>query len=169
MKIIIIAAMDSNRVIGNNKNMLWHLPNDLKRFKNYTLNNVVLMGRKTFESINNKPLHNRINIIITNNKKYYYPGIKVYNSLENAIFNLKKNKIKKLFIIGGGEIYNQSIKYTDILYLTIVHHSFNGNIKFPEISFPEWNKKEEFFFKKNKTHLYSYSFITYYKRNILNQ
>lgn len=165
MEIIIIAAIDLNSIIGNNGNMLWHLPNDIKRFKKFTLNNIVIMGRKTFESIKNKPLYNRENIIITNNKKYYFPGIKINNSLKETIFSLKKNKLKKVFIIGGGEIYKQSIKYANILYITIIHHKFEGNIKFPKISLLEWDKKDEFFFKKDKDHLYNYSYITFIRNN----
>lgn len=168
MKIIIIAAISSNGIIGNNNNMLWSLPNDIKRFKNYTIGHTVIMGRKTFESINQKPLIKRNNIIITHNKNYYIHNlykyrnnIKIFYSITECIFNLKKKNIKKVFIIGGGEIYKQFINIANILELTIVHQNFDGDIKFPYINISIWKKINEIYYKKDKLHNYNYSYITY--------
>lgn len=162
MKIIIIAAISDNLIIGNKNNMIWKLPNDLKRFKKLTMGNYVIMGRKTFESIK-KPLIGRKNILITRNTNLVIPGIKIANSLDQILFDLKKKNIKKIFIIGGGEIYQQSINIAHILEITIVHNNFQGDTKFPKIIPELWKKIRELYYLKDKNNLYNYSFITYKK------
>lgn len=163
MQIIIIAAIADNLIIGNNNNMIWRLPRDIKRFRNMTMGNYVIMGRKTFESIK-KPLIGRQNIIITRNTNYLFSGIQVFHSLYEIIYDLKKKNIKKVFIIGGGQIYNQYINIADTLELTIIHNNFQGDTKFPQILPKIWKKKLEISFTKDANHLFNYSFITYKRR-----
>lgn len=160
MKIIIIAAIADNLVIGDNNSMIWKLPEDIKRFKKITMGNYVLMGRKTFESIK-KPLIGRKNIVITRNNNYICTGIQVVSSLDEIIFSLKKKNIKQVFIIGGGEIYNQTINIAHTLEITIIHNTFKGDTKFPIIMPELWKKTREICYLKNKNNIYNYSFITY--------
>ena len=151
----IIVAISKNRVIGCGNKLIWNLPNDIKRFKSLTLNNPVVMGRKTYESIG-KPLINRRNIIITRNNTYEMPGCEVVNSLESAL-ELTNNDC---FIIGGGEIYDQSLKYADKIYLTLIDENFLGDTFFPEID-DSWIEIEREEYLPDEINQYKYSFITY--------
>ena len=120
------------------------------------------MGRKTFESIG-KPLPNRKNIIISRNKNFKAEGCIIVDSLKEAMFNgIDKNA--EMFIIGGGEIYKQSINIVSKIYLTKVHHNFDGDTFFPIIDESIWKKSEEKYFDANEKNKYSYSFITYIKK-----
>lgn len=147
MDISIIVALAKNRVIGNDNNLIWHIPKDLKRFKEKTSGHHVIMGRKTYESIG-KILPNRTFIIITRNKNYTVSGAYVVHSIEQALEIAKKNQEKEAFIIGGAEIYTQALPLTNKLYLTQIHHTFEGDTYFPEINFNDW----ELLFKEEHTH-----------------
>lgn len=151
----IIVAMSKNRVIGNNNELIWKLSSDLKRFKDITTNNHVVMGRKTYESIG-KPLPNRRNIIITRNLEYEADGCIIVSSLEEALLVTNND----CFIIGGGEIYNQSIELADRIYLTLVHKEFEGDTTFPELG-KEWAKMDRKDFEADEKNEYDYSFIEY--------
>lgn len=139
--ISIIAAISENRVIGNNNKLLWHIPEDFARFKKITLNHPVIMGRKTYESIG-KPLPDRTNIIITRDENYKTEGCLVVHSLEEAIRLAKESPSfaesdsamagKEIFIIGGGQIYQQAINIADKLYLTVIKKEFAGDTYFPD-------------------------------------
>lgn len=153
----IIVATSKNRVIGNDNKLIWKLSSDLKRFKELTTGNPVVMGRKTFESIG-KPLPNRRNIIITRNENYEVDGCEIVSSLEEA-FLLTNNDC---FIIGGGEIYKQSIEVADKIYLTLVDCEVNGDTFFPEID-STWKKISRKDFESDEKNEYRYSFIEYEK------
>lgn len=129
----IIVAISKNRVIGGDNKLLWNYPEDLKRFKKLTTGSVIIMGRKTFESIG-RLLPNRKNVIITRKLDYSIEGAEVYNSLEEAI-----DMYPNCFIIGGGEIYKQSIQYADKIYLTLIKEEYEGDTYFPELG-DEWKK-----------------------------
>lgn len=137
--ISIIAAVSKNGVIGVDNKLPWDLPEDLKRFKELTTGNVVIMGRKTYESIG-KPLPNRINIVVTRDKDFFVPGVLSANSLDSAL--LKAGGNKDIFIIGGGEIYKQSMGFVDKLYITEVDMEVEGDTTFPTIS-DQWSVIEE--------------------------
>ena len=141
--ISIIAAIGKKRELGKNNKLLWHIPEDFKKFKQLTSGHIVIMGRKTFESIG-KPLPNRINIIVTRNRSWTPLGCTVCYSLEEAI-NLAKKKINEIFIIGGAEIYKQGIQYADKLYLTLV------NQEYPEADafFPDYSEFKRKVFEEN--------------------
>lgn len=124
----IIVAMSKNRVIGDSNTLIWHLPEDLKRFKQLTTGNTIVMGRKTYESIG-KPLPNRRSIIITRDPDYSAEGCEVVNSLEEALLLSNSD----CFIIGGGEIYRQAIDIADRIYLTLIDKEFEGDTSFPEL------------------------------------
>ena len=151
----IIVAMSKNRVIGNNNELIWKLSSDLKRFKELTTGHPVVMGRKTYESIS-RPLPNRRNIIITRNSEYEVEGCEVVSSLEEALL-LSANDC---FIIGGGEIYKQSLELADKIYLTLVHKDFEGDTQFPELG-KEWATIDTKDFDADDKNDYDYSFIEY--------
>ena len=133
MKISLIAAISENKVIGRDNDLPWHIPEDLKRFKEITKGHPVIMGRKTYESIG-RLLPNRTNIIITRDKTYQVEGAVIVNSLEDAIQEGKKVDDREIFIIGGGQIFEQAIEVADKLYLTIVHDTIDGDVYFPDYS-----------------------------------
>lgn len=127
----IIAAMaGEKRVIGVNNSLPWHHREDLQRFKRLTTGNIVVMGRKTFESIG-KPLPNRVNVIISRDTSFVAEGCEVYTSIEEALKNAQKHD-KEIFIIGGGEIYLQSLGLADILDITLIKGDCDGDVFFPE-------------------------------------
>lgn len=148
----IIVAMSENNVIGLNGKLPWHMPSDLKRFKNLTINNSVIMGRKTFESIG-RILPNRENIILTKQNNFNIYGAKIANNLEDAI----KQSSNNVFIIGGEEIYRQTLPIVNKLEITKIHRNYDGNAFFPKINYSEWNLT-------NKTNYKDYSFLTYTRK-----
>jgi dihydrofolate reductase len=155
----IIVAMSRNRVIGDNNTLIWKLPNDMKRFKEMTTGNIVIMGRKTFESIG-RPLPNRLNVVVTRNEEWSRPDLLTTNSLESAL-NLSSEG-KEVFIIGGGDIYKQSLKFANRIYLTVIDEDFEGDTTFPELG-EEWVKVSRKDFQPDEKNNYKYSFIEYEK------
>jgi len=159
--IILIAAVAENNALGKNNDLLWHLPNDFKHFKETTSGHHIIMGRKTFESFP-KPLPNRTHIIITRQIDYHYDGCIVVQNLEKAISACPKEE--DIFIIGGGEIYKQSISIADKLEITRVHQAFDADVFFPEIDLTVWELTSEIFYSKDKKHLYDYTFQTFIRK-----
>jgi dihydrofolate reductase len=158
----LIVAVSENDVIGKDNDLIWHLKNDLKRFKSLTSGHCIIMGRKTFESFP-KPLPNRTHIVITRQKNYTaQEGVVVVNSLEAAI--KKAEQDTNPFIIGGGEIYKQALNVVDIIEFTRVHHSFEGDTFFPVISEIIWKETDRIFHKKDDLHKFDFSYITYKRR-----
>lgn len=133
-EIAIIAAISTNMVIGRDNKIPWHISEDLIRFKALTIGHPIIMGRKTFESIG-KPLPKRANIVITRDKDYSAPGINVAHSIDEAIETARAIEgSEEIFIIGGGQIYNQSMNLADRLYLTVVDEEIEGDVFFPDYS-----------------------------------
>lgn len=156
--IIIIAAVAENNALGKDNDLLWHLPKDFKRFKEITSGHYIIMGRKTFESFP-KPLPNRTHVVISRQKNYQPGGCIVVDSLENAIAACPENE--NLFIIGGGEIYKQSIAIVDQLDITQVHAAFDAEVFFPEIDMNIWKIESTEFHEKDEKHKYDFSFVKY--------
>jgi len=156
-----IAAVAENNALGKNNELVWHLPNDFKRFKSLTTNHHIIMGRKTFESFP-KPLPNRVHVVITRQKDYNQEGCIVVDSIEKAIALCPENEDS--YIIGGGEIYNLALPFTDIIEITKVHHTFDADAFFPKINKSEWElvESEENF--KDEKHLYDYTYETYIRK-----
>ena len=159
--IILIAAVAENNALGKNNDLLWHLPKDFKRFKEITSGHTIIMGRKTFESFP-KPLPNRTHIIITRQKDYKREGCIVVKDLENALVLCPMTD--DVFVIGGGEIYAQSIHLADQLDITKVHYSFDADVYFPEIDLDIWELISEVFIPKDEKHLYDFSFQTFVRK-----
>ena len=156
--VTIVVAMAKNNAIGKDNQLLWHLPSDLKHFKELTSGHPIIMGRKTFESFP-KPLPNRTHVIITRQKNYTAENCIVVDSLKKAIAICPKDE--DVYIIGGGEIYNQSIDFADKLEITKVFHSFEADTFFPEIDTAKWELVSEEFHPKDEKHAYDFCFQTY--------
>jgi len=157
MKISLIVAMASNRAIGLNNEMPWHLSADLKKFKQITMGSPILMGRKTFESIG-RPLPGRNNIIISRNKDYQQPGCLVFNSIEEAIASCQQED--EIFIIGGATFYQAALPLADKLYLTEINKSFTADTFFPAIDRNDWKELTRVDILDDPTVDFSYSFIS---------
>ncbi|WP_283637254.1 dihydrofolate reductase [Aquaticitalea lipolytica] len=158
----IIVAAGENDAIGKDNKLIWHLSDDLKRFKALTSGHNIIMGRKTFESFP-KPLPNRTHVVISRQKDYQAPeGIIIVNSLENAINATRQDK--QSFVIGGGEIYKQAILLADKIEMTRVHESFDADTFFPKIDPTIWKEVSNTFHNKDENHEHSFSFITYERR-----
>lgn len=157
--ISLIVAYDKNKCIGNNNTIPWKIKADMKRVKNLTTNQTILMGRKTFESIG-KALPNRINRVLTNDKNFNYENIEIYNDSIEAIKNIKT---EKLFIFGGSEIYKLYLKFCEELYITEVDAVVNGDSYFPNIDLSEWELVNFSKFEKNLENEFDYSFYHYKK------
>ena len=167
MRVSLIVAVSENGVIGKDNDLIWHLPKDMKFFKETTLGHHVIMGRKNFESIPHKyrPLPNRTNVVITRQSDYKTEGCLVVNSLEASLEISKINGDTEPFIIGGGQIYKIALEQNlvDRIYLTKIHHTFNGDTFFPELDsdWKEINREDHFSDEKNK---YDYSFLVLEKK-----
>ena len=159
-KITIIVAAAANNTIGKNNALLWHLPEDLKRFKALTSGHAIIMGRKTFESLP-KALPNRTNIVITRNTAYKAEDAIVCSSLEAALKFAATDP--QPFIIGGGEIYNQALPLSDQLELTRIHKDYQGDTFFPDIDTKQWELVNE----ENHTEeleVIPHSYLTYQRK-----
>lgn len=155
--ISLIVAAAENNAIGKDNQLLWHLPNDLKFFKNTTWGGVVIMGRKTFESVN-KPLPGRVNIVITRQKNWQAENVLTAESIVAAIQIATEEGFKEIFIIGGGEIYKESMSMSSRIYLTRVHTNVEGDTFFPEINEQEWKMISSNKFYSDEKHAFDYSF-----------
>lgn len=157
MIISLIVAAAENNAIGKNNQLLWHLPNDLKFFKNTTWGMPVIMGRKTYESVN-KPLPGRINIVITRQTDWKAEGVTVARDLQDALKKAAETNCQEAFIIGGGEIYKWAMSITDIIYLTKVHAILEGDTFFPAINETDWELESNQDFPADDKHMYAFSF-----------
>jgi dihydrofolate reductase len=154
----LIVATDENKLIGNNNQLPWHLPADLAHFKNLTQNNIVVMGRKTYDSLPEqyRPLPNRKNVIISRNSNLKIANCEVFSSLETMIKAFEDKA--KLMIIGGMSIYEQALPLVDKIYLTTIHHKFTGDAFFPKLDDNEWNEIESIYNEADDNNKYAYTF-----------
>ena len=157
-KITLIVAAAENNAIGKDNKMPWHLPNDFKYFKKNTLEHSVVMGRKTFESIG-KPLPERRNIILTRDMNYTHEEVDVANSVQE-VQNYCRDE-REIFIIGGAEIYKQTLPLADKVLLTRVHTTIDGDAYFPELLDHEWNLVSAEKHDKDEKHAFDYTFEVY--------
>lgn len=157
MKISLIVAMASNRVIGLNNQMPWHLSADLKKFKSITMGKPIVMGRKTFESIG-RPLPGRTNIIISRNPDYRQAGCIVVNDLDSALASAGQ-QADEIFVIGGSALYDALLPRANRLYLTQINAAFEGDTFFPEINWDEWQELNREDIANDPQVTFSYSFL----------
>lgn len=158
MTVSLIAAASKNNVIGVNNELPWHMPNDMRYFKNTTWGMPVIMGRKTFESMNNEPLSGRINVVVTSNTSYNADGAVVVNSFADALFVLKEADCKEVFVIGGGAMYKDTIDKAQRIYLTRIHTIVDGDTFFPEIDEEAWKISSKKDCKADEKHSFDYTF-----------
>ncbi len=154
----IIAAAAENNALGKDNDLVWHLPDDFKRFKRLTSGHHIIMGRKTFESFP-KLLPERTHVVITRKEDYNPDGVIVVHSMEEAIKVAKLDE--QAFIIGGGEIYKMGLEHADRIELTRVHGEFEADAFFPEFDKTEWELKNDQFHDKDEKHDYSFTYLTY--------
>lgn len=162
MTITLIAAAAQNNALGKDNQMIWRLPDDFKRFKQLTTGHYIVMGRKTLESMDG-PLPNRTNIVITRQPDYTYNGCTIVNSLDEALAACPQNE--EVFIIGGGEIYKQSIDMANKIELTrVLGISPEADAYFPEINPDEWQRTESVFHGKDEKHAHEFIFETWIRK-----
>jgi len=168
MTISIIVAVSDNGLIGKDNQLIWHLPADLKYFKETTKGHAVIMGRKNYESIPEKyrPLPGRTNIIVSRNPDYNAPACILVNSIEAAIDEAKKLNDDEVFIIGGGEIYRQSISLADKLYLTRIHGEFVGDTYFESPGIEEWKLVSSRVYPNDEANKWGHTYEVYDKINM---
>jgi dihydrofolate reductase len=154
----LIVAASSNNAIGKGNQLLWHLPADLKFFKNTTWAMPVIMGRKTFEAVNSKPLPGRLNIIISRQEGLSSPynNAVFVTSVEQAIDEATATNAKEIFIAGGAQIYEQTFERAQRIYLTRVHANFEADAFFPELDPAEWELRQSQSFPADEKHAYSF-------------
>ena len=162
LQISIIVAIASNYAIGKDNQLLWHLSEDLKRFKRITSGSNIIMGRNTYLSLPKRPLPNRTNVVISDIPGDHFEGAETVGSIEEALKYC--NSEKESFIIGGGSIYRQFMPLANKLYITKVHQDFEGDTFFPEIDGQEWQLVEESEIQTDETNLLDYSFLTYLRK-----
>lgn len=161
MEIIIVVAIAKNNMIGRGNQLLWHIKEDLQHFKRITTGGVIIMGRKTFESIG-RALPNRRNIIISRNTEYKQEGCEVFSSIESAISNLKDEE--KIFIIGGGEIYKSTLPLATKIELTVVEQDYEGDTLFPVIDMSKWQVISSERHERGEKYEYPFRFETLIKQ-----
>ncbi len=168
MKVSLIVAVASNGVIGKDNDLIWYLPRDLNYFKRTTQGHAVIMGRRNYESIPEKyrPLPGRTNIVVTRQNEYEAPGCKVVNSLESALALANEIDDDEPFIIGGGQIYKESLQENIVnrLYITEVHADFEGDTYFPCIDEDVWEEVTREHHPADARHAFAHSFVVYDKR-----
>ena len=163
LQIAIVVAVANNGVIGSNNQLPWHLPDDMKHFKQTTSGHPVVMGRKTYESIG-KPLPDRQNIVITTNKLFSAPGCEVAHSLEQAIELAKLSKSQKICIIGGGVLFQQALPITNVIHLTKVNASPIGDITF-NFDPTDWQEISSQYHPADERHAYDFEIVELRRRN----
>ncbi|MFY0652509.1 MAG: dihydrofolate reductase [Cyclobacteriaceae bacterium] len=162
MIVSLIAAMTKNRVIGRNNDLPWKLPDDMKYFQRTTKGHTVIMGRKNYDSLppSFKPLPNRNNIILTRQAGYQAEGCEVFGSLEDALASvITENEV---FVIGGGQIYEQALQAGDRIYLTQIDAEIDGDTFFPHMG-EEWKEVSRTSHPADDRHIYSFDFVVYEK------
>lgn len=155
-----IAAAAENNALGKDNDLIWHISEDLKRFKRLTTGHAIIMGRKTFESMP-KALPNRTNIVLTKRKDYQAQGAEVVHTVEDALEIVKEDV--QPFIIGGGQIYSLFMPLCDRIELTRVHHEFEADVYFPDIDLNEFEVIAKEYVSKTEEQPYNYTYLTYQK------
>jgi dihydrofolate reductase len=167
MILSLIAAASTNNVIGRNNQLVWHLPNDMRFFKNTTWGMPVIMGRKTYASLEDGILPGRFNFVVTRHVPAVSPssGLRFCASVGEAIAMAKETDCKEAFVIGGAQIYSETIGLADRIYLTRVHREFEGDAYFPPIDDNRWTMQSSVDFLPDQKHAYAYSFQLWVKRD----
>jgi dihydrofolate reductase len=168
MKVSLIVAMDTKRGIGKNNDLMWHLPADMNFFKETTKNQIVVMGRKNYDSIPKKfrPLPNRLNVVLTRNKDFKADDCLVFNSLNDCLHYFEKELERKIFIIGGGEIYKMILdsNYLNEMFITYIDGVFDADTFFPNFNENEWTSEMIDEQPRDEKHSNAFKIIHYYRK-----
>lgn len=164
MKISIIVATSENNVIGRNNELPWSMPEDMKYFKNTTWGMPVIMGRKTYESMKGQKLKGRTNIVITRQTGFVTSDVIVVNSLNEALKAAAQTDCEEAFIIGGGELFKETINSVDRIYRTLIHTTIDGDIFFPVIDTALWKLKSQRDCMADEKNKYDFSFQLWEKQ-----
>ena len=161
-----IVAVTKNNVIGKVRDLPWHLPDDMKYFKDKTRGHYILMGRKNFESIPMKfrPLPDRVNMVVTRQKDYQAKGALVFNTINEGIEYAHEQDAGELFIIGGAQIYKQTLDRVDVLYITEIDTQLEGDAHYPDINPEEWQETVRSHHPADSRHRYSFDFVVYKRK-----
>lgn len=162
--IVFVWAQAENGVIGLDGKMPWHLLNDLKHFKNVTLNQTVVMGRKTYQDLPIKPFPERENIILTRQEDYQLDDDVLVMNSKDQVLAYGKQQGKDLYVVGGGQIYELFKDDVDVLYQTVIHETIEGDTKFPEIDWSDFKQLESEYVDKSEGHPYSHTFYKYQRQ-----
>jgi dihydrofolate reductase len=169
MKTALIVAMDSEGGIGKNNDLMWHLPKDMKFFKDTTQGQIVVMGRKNYDSIPEKyrPLPNRLNVVLTRNEHFNAPDCLVFHSLETCLKHFEEETERIVFIIGGGEIYRMALEsdMLDEMYITHVHHRYEAETFFPRFEEENWESHVIFEQEKDAQHEAAFTVKKYTRKS----
>ena len=157
MNITLVVAASENNAIGKDNQLLWHLPKDMRFFKNTTWGLPIVMGRKTFESMGSRLLPGRVNMIITQQKDFVIEGAVIVHSLAEAIAAAEKGSYKELMVIGGGQIYTMALPMANKVWLTRVHTTIEGDTFFPALG-TDWKLKSTESHNADEKHIYSFDF-----------
>lgn len=163
MMVTIVAAVAENRVIGKDNDLPWHMPADMKHFRNVTMGKPVIMGRVSLEALGGKPLKGRTNIILTRDENYEAEGCIVVHSIEESL-KVAAGIGDEVMMLGGGDLYEQFLPRTDRMILTEIHHEFEGDTRFPEFDKGEWVEVERRDFEADEKNPYPYSFVTWERK-----
>ncbi|GGC81234.1 dihydrofolate reductase [Enterococcus wangshanyuanii] len=158
-----IWAQDEQGTIGKENRLPWHLPNDLKFFKQMTEDNTIVMGRKTFEGMGSRPLPNRQTIVMTRDKNYKASGVIVVHDIDEVLAYAQEFS-GITFIAGGSKVYEEFLPYCDVLYRTVISHTFDGDSVFPEVSWEDWTLINLSPGEQDEQNYYSYQFETYQRK-----
>ena len=167
MNFSLIVAMDSNRGIGKDNDLMWHLPAEMRFFTNTTKEQIVVMGRKNYDSIPEKyrPLPNRENVVLSRNPNFDAGTCKVFTSLNECIEHFKAESERKLFVIGGGQIYREALDHKDLneMFITFIDHAFKPDTFFPEFNESAWNKEEVLRYDADEKNPHGFTVYRYWK------
>lgn len=168
MKTALIVAMDLERGIGRDNDLMWHLPNDMQFFKDTTKGEIVVMGRKNYDSIPDKyrPLPGRQNVVLTRTEGFQAEGCEVFNTLEDCLAFYKDETERRVFIIGGGQIYKLALEagIVDVMYITHINHKYGADTFFPEFDLKEWKVENIMNQEVDEKHGASFGVMKYTKR-----
>ncbi|MFQ5550123.1 MAG: dihydrofolate reductase [Gemmatimonadales bacterium] len=160
--ILMIAAVAENGVIGSGMELPWHLPADLKHFKDLTTGHTIIMGRKTFDSCDRKPLPNRRNIVVTRATDFVADGVEVAHSVEDAL-ELSRGD-ERVYVVGGAQIYQSAFEYAEVLEVTHIHSAIEGDIQFPKFDLNEWEVVSAERHEADERHAHAFTFVRYERK-----
>ena len=167
MKFSLIVAMDLNRGIGKDNDLMWHLPAEMRFFTSTTKEQIVVMGRKNYDSIPEKyrPLPNRENVVLSRNANFDAGVCKVFTSLNDCLSHFNSEAERKLFVIGGGQIYAEALAHPDLneMFITTIDHAFEPDTFFPEFDESKWNKEELLSYQPDEKNPHGFVVFRYWK------